>query len=111
MKEFMMIFIGGSYKDLSPDQMQARMQKWMDWVEDLRKEDLYIDGRPLQAAARRIGGESKTVTDGPFVDSKELVGGYFIVKAKDMDQAVGLTGGYPDYDMGGQVEVREIMTL
>ena len=111
MKEFMMIFIGGDYTeaDLSPQQMEQRMAKWMSWVEQLTNDGHYIDGKPLEPVGKRVAGSEQVVTDGPFVESKELVGGYFIVKAKDINEAVQLTGGFPDYDLGGQVEVRPIM--
>jgi len=111
MKEFMMIFIGGDYavSQLSPSQIEERMQKWFAWVEDLTAKELYINGKPLAPNAKRVAGPGQVVTDGPFVDSKELVGGYFLIKANDMNHALELTGGFPDYDLGGTVEVREIM--
>lgn len=111
MKEFMMIFIGGDYAKagLSPTDADDRMQKWMAWIEDLKKQDLYINGKPLLPEAKRVKGSDQVVTDGPFVETKELVGGYFLFKARDMDHAVSLTRGYPDYDLGGTVEVRPIM--
>lgn len=111
MKEFMMIFIGGDYgaAGLSPEQMEDRMGKWYAWVEDLQKQDLYIDGKPLMPDARRISGKDQVITNGPFVEANELVGGYFIFKARDIDHATSLTSSFPDYDLGGVVEIREIM--
>lgn len=106
-----MIFIGGDYgkAQLSPAEAEKRMQKWMAWVEDLKEQDLYINGKPLLPEAKRVSGKDLLVTDGPFVESKELIGGYFLFKAKDMDHAISLTKEYPDYDLGGLVEVRQIM--
>ena len=112
MKEFMMIFIGGDYQEaqLSPEEMENRMAKWMAWVKDLEDQNLYINGKPLLPNAKRVaGGDGSLVTDGPFVESKELVGGYFLFKARDWDHALELTKPYPDYDIGGSVELREIM--
>ena len=51
------------------------------------------------------------VTDGPFAESKELVGGYFIVTAKDMDEVQEIAQDFPDYDLGSTVEIREIMVF
>jgi len=111
MKQFMMIFQGGDYitSQLSPDEIQQRMQKWFAWVEDLKQKELYVSGEPLTADAKKVSGVNQVVTDGPFVDAKELVGGFFVVKANDWDHAVSLTNGFPDYDLGGAVEVREVM--
>ena len=110
MKEFMMIFIGGDYfeADLSPEQIQQRMEKWDKWIDRLKEDDLFINGRALNPSAKRVA-DGEVVTDGPFVETKELVGGYLLIKAKNMDDALKLTDGYPDYDLGGSVEVREIM--
>lgn len=105
----MMIFIGGDYEtqDLSPEDFQNRMNKWNVWVEELKKDDLFIDGRALKNDARRVG-EKELITDGAFVETKELVTGYFLLKARDLDHATSLTILYPDYDLGGRVEIREI---
>ena len=110
MKEFMMIFVGGDYEtqELSPEQLQERLMKWNTWLEELRKDDLFLDGRALKNPSRKVEGQERLVTDGAFVEVKELVTGYFLLKAKDLDHATELTKGFPDYDLGGRVEIREI---
>jgi len=50
-------------------------------------------------------------TDGPYTEGKEIVGGYFIINAADYDEAVSLCGGYPDYDKGGLIQVRQVMKM
>ena len=111
MKEFMLLFIGGNYEELglSPEELQGRMGKWFGWVEKLQKQGIYKGGEALLNPAKRVSGSDKTVSDGPFVEGKELVGGFFHVMAKDFDEAVKITADFPDYDLGGIVEVREIM--
>ncbi len=113
MKEFMMIFMGAGYekKGLSPDQMEERMGKWIAWMTDLKDQDLYVEGRPLLPNSKRVSGSDQTITDGPYVETNELIGGYFIIKARDMDHALELTNGFPDFDLGGTVEVREVMVM
>lgn len=110
MKEFMMIFVGGDYetKELSPDDFERRMLKWNAWIEELKKDELFLGGRALKNKARRVGGPDLVTTDGAFVETKELVTGYFLLKAKDLEHVTSLTDGYPDYDLGGKVEIREI---
>lgn len=113
MKEFMLIFLGADYQDLglSPEESQAQMQKWMAWVDDLRKKDLYVEGRPLHAPIKRLKSAEDVPTDGPFAESKELVGGYFIIKSESMEKAIDHARHYPDFHLGGSVEVREVMMM
>lgn len=113
MKEFMLIFIGTDYEaeDFSPELMEKQMGRWFAWVDKLQKEDLYVGGEALQSRAKRVSGPNQVVSDGPFVETKELVGGYFIIKARDWDHAISLTSDYPDYDFGGLVEIREVVVF
>jgi hypothetical protein len=112
MKEFMLLFKAPQAgSGLSPEMAQAQMQKWFAWVNQLKNEGIYIDGRPLVNKVKTVSGKSQVVTDGPFAESKEIIGGYFIVKTKDIDSAVAITKGFPDYELGGSVEVREVQVM
>lgn len=107
----MLIFLGADYGDLklSPDEIQGQMNKWYQWIEQLKSKDVYVEGRPLFPGGKTLKGKQPVVTDGPFAESKELVGGYFIVKAETIDSASELAKGFPDFELGGIVEVREVM--
>lgn len=109
MKEFMMIFVGGDYEqsELSPEQIQARLAKWNKWVDDLKKDDNFINGRALKTRSVSVG-EGHVVTDGAYVEAKELVTGYFLLKANDIDQVIEMSKDFPEYDIGGTVQIREI---
>jgi hypothetical protein len=109
MEKFMFIFIGGMEPKNSPEAMQASMQEWFSWIEKLKKEGRYDGGEALEPSGKGISGSKKIVTDGPFAEGKELVGGYFIVKAKDLDEAVMLAKDSPDLKHNGRVEVRPLM--
>ncbi|HPG06860.1 MAG TPA: YciI family protein [Saprospiraceae bacterium] len=113
MKEFMFIFIGADYQELglSPEEIQNLMGKWFAWIDELKAKDLYIEGRPLFPVAKTLRGPSAVVTDGPFTETKDIVGGYFIVKASSLDEAAQLAQGFPDFHLGGSVEVREVMQM
>ena len=113
MKEFMLIFLGADYSELnmSPEQSQEQMNKWFAWVAELEAKNIYMGGHALIPDAKRLSGKNAVVTDGPFAEAKELVGGYFIVKAKDWNDAVSLSKDYPDFHLGGSVEVREVMVF
>lgn len=109
MEKYMFIFFGGDPSQLSPDAQQTHMQKWFDWVEKLTQEKRYVGGEALLPGGKTIKGSKKVVTDGPFTESKELVGGYFVVLAKNLDEAVEMAKACPDYDLNGVVEVRAVM--
>jgi hypothetical protein len=114
MKEFMFIFKGPTYDqlDMSAEAAQAQMQKWFSWVNELKNKGQYVDGRPLTSAPSKIvSGVKQMVTDGPFTESKELVGGYFIIKANNIEEAVAATKGFPDYALEGSVEIREVQAI
>ncbi len=111
MEKFMFIFHGGS--DVAPEMrapeaMQKHMQKWFAWIEKLQQEGRYVGGEALEPTGKFVSGPKQIVTDGPFAESKELVGGYFIVSARDMDEAIMLTKDYPDFIFNGKVQVRPV---
>jgi len=96
----------------SPEQAQQSMQRWMTWMRDLdAKGHLKDRGQPLESGGKVIRGQKKTITDGPFVEAKDLVGGFSIVEARDIDQAVELSRGCPILEGGGSVEVRPVMRM
>jgi hypothetical protein len=109
MEKYMFIFLGGDPSHLSPEAQQAHMQKWFDWVQKLTEEKRYVGGEALLPGGKTITGPKKVVTDGPFAESKEVVGGYFVVLAKSLDEAVEIAKQCPDYGLNGIVEVREVM--
>ena len=115
MEKFMYLFRGNENnahdsKDngLSPEDMQAHMQKWMGWMKGLGEKGILVGGEPLQATGKQVSGTGKVVTDGPFVEAKEIVGGYLIVNAKDINEAVEISKGCPALEVNGRIEVRPI---
>jgi len=112
MEKFMLIFQGGGpSQNASPEFMQAQMGKWMAWIEKLSKAGKYVSGEPLLPGGKLIKGKSKTVTDGPYTEGKEIVGGYFILNAENYDEVVKLCDDYPDYENGGIIQVRQVMKM
>ena len=113
MKEFMMIFLGADYTDLglSPEELQNRMGKWFAWGNKMEQAGILRGGHALTPAIRRVVGENRTVTDLTSAELKEIVGGYYIVEAKDFDAVQEVAQDFPDYDLGGTVEIREIMVF
>ncbi|MEP1032907.1 YciI family protein [Ekhidna sp.] len=107
MKKYLYVFRGGDkgYENQSPEQMQAHMQRWGEWMAKVKAE-----GYPLQQEGKVVGSGGKIVTDGPFTEGKEIVGGYVHLDAKDLDHAVELSKDCPIFEFGGTTEVREIIT-
>ena len=68
-------------------------------------------GEPLLPGGKLISGANKKVTDGPYTEGKEIVGGFFIIKAADYDEAVTIAKDCPDYEYGGSVQVRQVMKM
>ena len=107
MSDFLFLFRGGQPSpDLSPAEMEKHMNKWRAWIGELAKADKFKAGNPLESEGKVIAGKKKLVTDGPFVEAKEVVGGYLIVTAKDLKAATELAKGCPIYEEGGSTEVR-----
>jgi len=111
MNEFVFLYRGGNRPD-SPEQGQQVMQKWMAWFKDLAAKGYVVDrGQPLERSGKTVRRTSKSVIDGPLAETKEVVGGYTLIKANDLDQAAELAKGCPIFEIGGQVEVRPVMKL
>jgi hypothetical protein len=114
MKEYLFLFRGGDHRSLqqSPEKWQAHIQKWMQWMGDLSQQEKLSGAQPLDATGKQVTGTNKVITDGPFMEGKEMVGGYLICKAGAYDEAVEIAKGCPILEFeDGRVEVREIQEL
>jgi len=112
MGEFVYLYRGGQRMPGSPEQAQQQMQKWMGWLKDLTAKGHVKDpGHPLDSNGKIVSGKPKIVTDGPFAEAKDMIGGYTIVQATDLAHAAELTTGCPIFDVGGSVEVRPILQM
>lgn len=112
MKEFMMIFRHTPMADfqMSADQMQAEIKKWQDWIGGIAAQGKFVSTNQLGFEGKTLL-PNKTVTDGPYAEVKEIVGGYVIAKANSIDEAIQLAEGCPIIAIGGHVEVRDIMKI
>lgn len=115
MTKYMFLFRGGDAarpdQKTSPDESQAHMMKWRTWMESLGKAGKLISGEPLQKGGRVLTGRTKKVTDGPFIEGREVVGGYLLVTAANLDEATELSRGCPIFEHDGSVEVREVQKM
>lgn len=113
MTKFLYLFRGGDARraSQSPEQMQEHMQKWGAWMNGLAEKGTLVDGLPLGNEGQVVGSDGKTITDGPFAEGAEIVGGYLIVKAENLQEATKLSLGCPIFEHEGTLEVREIMSM
>jgi hypothetical protein len=114
MKEFLFLFRGGEPMDLqkSPEKWQAHMQRWMAWMDGMAKAGQLVGAQPLGTDGKQVVGRKKIVTDGPFMEGKEMVSGYLICKAAGYEEAAELAKGCPIFEFeDGMVEVRSIQAL
>lgn len=108
--DYLLLFRGTDWdKGLSPEEIQKVMHQLMGWFEGLHRQGRIKAGQPLSEEGRTVSNhKGRTVADGPFAESKEAVGGYLIVQAVDLDEAVAVAKGYPCLDCGASVEVRPV---
>lgn len=111
MSEFVFLYRSGE-GGRTPERAQQMMQKWMAWLKELgEKGHIKDQGQPLERTGKLVKGRQKTVTDGPFAEAKDVVGGYTLIEARDLDQAAELSKGCPIFEVDGAVEVRPVMKM
>lgn len=113
MKQFMYLLRGGDrMDDFSPEEMEAHMGEWKAWMGGLAEQGKLAGGLPLGKEGKQVTGKAKVVTDGPFAAGKEIVGGYIIVNANTMDEAIELSKACPIFHSeDANLEVREMMEM
>lgn len=105
-------FFRGRETSASPEQMQKTMEKWVVWFRELGAKGVIKDpGNPLEHTGMVVRGKQKAIIDGPYAEAKDVVGGYIVVQAADLAQAVEFSKGCPIFDVDGSVEVRPIQKL
>ena len=111
MDEFILIFRheDGS-KIASPEQMQVWMKQTMDWIAGITAQNKFVSGTGLPMDEARVVWPGDVVTNGPFGDIKETIGGFIIVKANSFEEAISFAKGAPVLQgEGNSVEVRKIL--
>jgi hypothetical protein len=94
----------------SPERAQQSMQKWRAWMKEMTDQGhLKNVGQPMDDPGRVV--RKKAVTDGPYIETKDIVGGFSIIEAPDLDHAARIAGGCPVLEGGGSVEVRPIRKM
>jgi hypothetical protein len=111
MSEFT-FFYRGRDRNGSPEQLQKNMEKWVAWFKELSAKGHIKDlGHPLQDTGKVVRGKQKMVHDGPYAEAKDLIAGYTLIEAKDLEHALELAKGCPILEAGGSIEVRPVEKL
>jgi len=96
----------------TPERAQKSLQTWRAWIDDLEAKGYLKDpGQPLDRTGKIVQGKNKIVIDGPYAETKDLVLGFLIIEARDMEHAVQIASGCPIVEGGGAVEIRPVMSL
>lgn len=113
MKNYLFLFRGGlDFTKASPEQLQQVMMNWKNWTEELTKKGIYNGGERLtRNDAVVVKGSAKQVIDGPYTESKEIVGGYISITADNLQQAIEISKGCPIFNFDGNVEIREVAKM
>ena len=111
MAKFMLLIRGGddATRGYTPEQAQQVLQRYIDWAARLRREGRNHGAEELKPGGKVVrtrGGQA--MIDGPYSETKEAIGGYFLIEAADLNAAAEIAKECPVLDHGGLVEVREM---
>jgi len=111
--EYLLIFRGTDWhRGLSPEEIQKVMGQWKSWFDRLTEQGKLKGGQPLMPEGKIVSGKKgRVVADGPFAESKETIGGYFLLQVEGLDEAVGIAKDCPGLEYGAVVEVRPIADM
>lgn len=110
--DYLLIFRESSperYLAMSEAERRAALQEWNEWCATLAAEGTLQQGHPLEEVGRVVSAARDTaLLDGPFSEAKELIGGYFLIRAASLDGATAIAEGCPNLQYGITVEVRPV---
>lgn len=92
----------------APEEIQANLGRWMTWLNDLAAQGKLAGGEQLTPNAKVVTNK-QLVTDGPFTEAKEIVGGFVIINAENIEAALEIAKTCPNLEFEGSVEVRQIL--
>lgn len=113
MKQFLLLLHEDIQKmsQLSPKEMQEIADAHMNWAKELAEKEHLISGDGLHEKGILIKGRDCVVLDGPYLESREIIGGYYLLQAKDLETVVELAKECPTHLFGGTTEIRPIMEM
>jgi len=113
MKQFLLLLHEdmASLNTLSPKDMEELANAHMNWANTLAEAGHFVAGDGLQEKSVFIKGKDAVIKDGPYLESKEIIGGYYLLQAADLETVIELAKGCPTHHYGGTTEIRPIMAM
>jgi hypothetical protein len=116
MEKFLLLFRNSlaqetTFQEMSPEAMQAEVAKWNTWIGGIAAQGKLISTEALHITGKMMANAGTVVTDGPYTESKEIIGGFMLLHVTDYAEAVELGKGCPYLSQGGTVEVRQIQNF
>lgn len=113
MNDYMLLLSGTANEgvNLSEEEQKAEMDKYLQWLQELQTKGIMKGGNPLAGIGKKITNTNGIISDGPFSETKEAIGGYFIVVANNLEEAGELAKTCPHVLQGGSIEVRPIASI
>jgi len=113
MKEFVMIFRNDSFPkvELTPDGMMTVTKEWENWIGGIAAQNKLVSIGNRLADSGCTVKSGNVITNGPFVEIKEIVGGFSIIRAESVEEAAEIAKGCPVLKIGGSVEIRDIVPM
>ena len=108
MSKYLLLLRGGEFQQYSSEEMDKIVRKYMDWTDKLRKDGVHVASEELKGGGRVLALKDGEIVDGPFAETKEAVGGFYLVEAENFAQAAEISNECPHLQFGGLVELREI---
>ncbi len=113
MAQFILFLAGGDFEQYSREEMQEISGRYLAWRQKVGANARTTGGAPLADEGKWLQGSAPhtKVNDGPFTETKEVIGGYYFVEAETIDDAVEFSRDCPHLDFGGTVEVRRLVQM
>jgi hypothetical protein len=114
MNEFLLIFRRDpdtAIKQSSPEQLQNRMKDWQNWMGSIAAQNKLVNAGNRLSEEGKVVKSGNVITNGPYVEIKESIGGYTIIRADSLDEAAEIAKNCPIFSIGGNVEVRNIIPM
>jgi hypothetical protein len=111
---YMLLIVGDEsrFADMSPEDARAQMQRWSEYSQELVAAGAFVSGEGLQtsttATTLRVQDGDRVLTDGPFAETKERIGGFYVIDCRDLDEAIDWAAKLPSAE-GGATEIRPVM--
>ena len=107
--EYILLFRGTNWhKGLSPEEIQEVVKQMYAWLDRFTAEGKAKVGKPLFPEGKIVSQKARSVADGPFAESKEAIGGFFLLEVGSLDEATEIAKNFPGLNYGASVEVRPV---